>query len=206
MQKGDNMAIGQILILVGLCWFCYLLVTVIKKPGEWPTLVQILPLLAFLNYARCFDLSEACWPYAFILAGFVALVVTITLASLNILMDRMLLGVNLFFILGGIAFAANLNGILNLLGEYKGGFFLGSILIVGIVTTLFTRTGFLAIEAEASLVTKGSWMLVALNCIAVVWAVFFVQSGLLWSTVLPFVGVRMARETLVNMIEKKKIT
>jgi hypothetical protein len=165
-------------------------------------IVSCLPLFAFMMYGRWYGVdNDLAWKNAFILGSLLSLVVVSIQLCYKVVFNRLLLGGYLFLITGAILFMTEAYSILYYYGVYKGASFLSSIALVGIITTFFTKAGFVGVESHDTLnVKKLSLQLLALNFIAVAWAVGLYSYGLIVTAVVPSVVLSRVREELRNKL------
>ena len=165
-------------------------------------LLRFIPLTAFMLTARLGGMNDLAWKNAFIIGGLcTVLVVTFQLYK-NIIVHRLMLGVNLFLLVGAGAFLGNVYSILYYFGAYKGPVFLSCILLVGLFTTLFSSSGFVGVESKNSKkVYKASLQMLLLNFFAIVWSIIMNSYGLIVSVVIPFIGLRIIYDRLGDQIK-----
>ena len=159
-------------------------------------LLQFFPLTVFLKVAFLNGKPQAAdWLNAFIWGGSAA----ILQLALSILLsrgkplNRMILGVNWYLIIGGIAVAANQVALLELLNNLKeSGIFL-CLLIVGICTTVGSKAGFVgAVETSVRRdIRNYSIWLIILTCVAVA-ASFWFRGQMLVSAAVPLIFLSVA--------------
>lgn len=114
-------------------------------------------------------------------------------------MDRIMLGINLFLIVGAIGFLLNNDTILDWYGSTKGGPLFCAVAIVGIITTMFSSRGFIGVVAKKrELVVYSSLLLLAATFIALVWSVSAESQGIFWAIVVPFILLKVMREKLIE--------
>jgi hypothetical protein len=187
----------NILTGVAVALTAYFIIRTIKKPHEWIDRINLLPIMGFMWYMRFAGMNEMAWPQAFIFSGLIALGVVIILVHNKVIMNRLRLGVNLFLIIGGLAFLFHNEALLKWYASTKGGPFFGCIAIVGLLTTLFTPSGFLGNPAKNRYAIRyGSLLLLGATIIAWVWAVQNDGMGLLQSVVIPFLLLILIRDQL----------
>jgi hypothetical protein len=180
------------------------------KPGSSPGvaiathLLQFFPLSCFLFVAfRQGAPQPEDWLIAFMAGGAIAVLqVAITLAiARGRPLNRMLLGVNAYLAVGGIAAVTNLPRLLQALNDLREtGLFL-CILAVGILTTFGTRAGFVANEdgGDRPSTMRSSLILLALTAIATLPSCF-IRGQLLFSAVIPLTLLSIADRWLRNRI------
>ncbi len=172
---------------------------VLRNPENWLAYLHLLPVVTFMTYARLYGMHEQAWVGAFELAGLLALIVIAILWHQRVIMDRIMLGLNIFLIMGAAGFLLNSDTILDWYSTTKGGPLFCSIAIVGLISTFSSSRGFIGIAAKKKeLVNYSSFLLLAATFIALVWSVSAESYGLLWAVVLPFIILKIMREQLVH--------
>ncbi len=131
------------------------------------------------------------------MSGFIAVIVSAIQLYASVIIDRLILGVNLFLAVGAVAFLGNIDLLLYYYATYKGVVFLSSIAFVGLITTLFSDAGFVGVAAHnKKLVRNASLQLLALTCAAIAWSYVMNTDGLLVAVMLPFMILRLMYEKL----------
>lgn len=106
------------------------------------TLLQFFPLAVFLLVARSHNFTGNAWYYAFQLGAIAALIETgILLFLVGHQLNRLMCGINLYLVVGGLSILFNISIMLNFLDSLREAgviFFIG---LVCVLATLFTRTG-----------------------------------------------------------------
>jgi hypothetical protein len=177
----------------------YYAVMLIRYPHHWPSYLPVVPLILFMAYARVYGMAHRVWVGAFELGGATALMVIMTLAYHRIPFDRIMLGVNLFLTLGGIAFLFDNETLLRWYESSKGGPLFGCIGVVGLLTTFFTERGFIGVNSGTKeAVRYTSFLLLATTFAALVWSVSADSDGLLWAVIIPFVILTGVRKQLIE--------
>lgn len=128
------------------------------------SLITFLPLLVFITYALWDGPPpEERWLAAYKIASPLAIVQLVWAARSAAPINRLLLGANLYLLVGGLCAWSGYEPGLGLLRELKGAGVLLSILLVGATLTLASRDGFVgATRGEARRIRRNSvWLLVA---------------------------------------------
>jgi len=164
--------------------------------------LKFFPLTAFLLYARIFSFTPQAWQGAFILAGALAACVTTFLLFQPIILDRLMLGINLFFFVGASAFIFKIIPILQFYGAYKGPAFFMSIIAIGLITTFSSPAGFIGIYHHNKTALKlASYRLLAASFACLVLSFLLNSYGLLASATLPFITLRMLQEIVAKKLK-----
>jgi hypothetical protein len=157
-----------------------------------------LPLTFFLIYARINNFANSAWYGAFLLGGIVALIQFVLLVSMHMHMNRFILAINLFLCIGAIAFLFNISWLLYMYSKLKATALFFSLLMVGIVTTFYTKRGFIDRQkADAKTIRISSLILLAGTFIALLVSYFF-NGNFIYSGLLPFLGVKFLQTFLIK--------
>jgi hypothetical protein len=167
-------------------------------------LVQFLPLTIFVLISRIYGTTDDVWSMAFQIGAVAAclqiLIFIVSKKSLN----RILLGTNLFLILGGVGFYFRFKPILNIYGTMREATIFCSLLLVGIVSTLFTQRGYIDTDKlldNKVTIKKSSIFLLAITAVSLVISVL--MRGNIWlSGTLPFIFILVAKSLLVKKMAK----
>jgi len=169
--------------------------------------LKFLPLTVFMLSARFGGQTDLAWKQAFILGGLCTIVILCIHLYKNVILDRLMLGINLFLLVGSGAFLSNSLYVLYYFGTYKGAVFLSCIAIVGLATTLFSNTGFIGIRTNhTDMIHKTSLQLLFLTIICIAWSLIANDYGLIVSAVIPFVILRMMYAKLGDKLKKSKMS
>jgi hypothetical protein len=184
-----------LLILVATA--IYYGIRLFQRPNNWLLYLHSLPIIIFMSYARYYDMSEQAWVGAFELAAVTAIGVIFILWQQNILFDRIMLGLNIFLIIGAIGFLFNNETILQWYSTSHGGPLFMCIVLVGIVSMIFTKAGFIGVQHKnKDAVRYASFLLLVATFIALVWSVSADADGLFWAVALPLVILSIVRHLL----------
>ncbi len=183
-----------VLLVLGYCFY--------TNPSHWHYYLKWVPVSAFMIGARAYGMTDEAWHNAFILAGFFAVFIFVILSRQKIIYDRLMLGVNVFFLMGAYGFLFGNDLILEWYSASKGGPFFGCIMVVGLLATLFTKSGFVGVKHKnKQAVQYASFLLFAAAVIASIWSVRADAQGLLISVVIPFILLRVIRDQLVRQMD-----
>ena len=137
-------------------------------------LLGFIALAVFVAYAYANGLpTVARWESAFKLGAVLAALEITILSFRKAPMNRLILGGNIWLLAGGLAFILGQESFLRVyerLGEVS---VFVSILAVGIMSTVFSRNGFVGVEAPRQAVITQSLWLIAAVIAALCMAVFF---------------------------------
>lgn len=164
-------------------------------------LLIYVPLVAFILYAWAYGMTDQAWLGAFELGGLLALIVTGMQLKEGVILDRIMLGLNVFLIVGAIGFLFDVGAILEWYSVSRGGPLFGSIAMVGLIATLFTKAGFIGVIKRDKQAQKyASFLLLAATFVAFIWAVNGDDRGIFWAVVVPFILLRLTREQLIQHV------
>jgi hypothetical protein len=110
-------------------------------------LFQFAPLSLFITLAKKGGFTNEAWEGAFIAGSLLAFVETLFLLWKGKPLNRLLLGANIYLIIGGVATALNLLWLLRLYSQLRASAIFIVIFGVGLITTVFTSRGFLGVPA-----------------------------------------------------------
>lgn len=169
---------------------------------------QFLPLTTFLATYRlsslfCQPTNNSCsWRLAFIVGGIAALAQTALFVGKKYELNPIMLAINCFLLCGGIGMAFGISIILEFYRNFMQTTLLIWLLIIGIMTTIFSKKGFAGIEhTSQSKVIKYSLILIFVTSLAIVWSLYF-KNNFLFSIVIPFASVVLLRKLLLSIISK----
>lgn len=170
------------------------------------SLLSFIPIFVFVMYARIKQFLGSCnvaWQEPFYIGALLAIVLTTLQCYSGLILDRLMMGANLFLVASATFFLFQINPCLSFLGAYKGPSFILAVLLVGIYSTFFTRYGFVGCTGDQSKIRYASLILLVATVAALAWAFIFNHHGLLISAVAPFITLRMLNEYLKNGIQQR---
>lgn len=169
------------------------------------SLLSYIPIFVFATYARIKQFLGSCviaWQEPFYIGASLAIVLTTLQYLSGIILDRLMMGANVFLVASAFFFLFQINPCLSILGAYKGPCFIIAVLLVGIFSTFFTRYGFVGCTGDQHKIRSASLILLASTVFALIWAFIFNDRGLLISAIVPFIALRILNEHLKNGIQK----
>ena len=174
--------------------------------GVAALLLQFFPLSCFLFAAfRHGDPQPEDWLIAFMVGG-VAAVLQVILAMIlarSRPLDRLILGVNIYLIVGGLSALTNQLWILQALNELReSGLFL-CLLAVGVLTTLGSKAGFVG-QADSHGQSRTKRYSLALLLLAIIATIpsFLVRGQLVFSAVIPLTLLTLVNRWLARRIRR----
>lgn len=152
--------------------------------------MEALPLPVFLLYAAVIDQSiPQHWLEPFVASSSIAILTTTVLLFNRVPLNRLVLGISLYLIIGCIALLTNHTWLNQMYGILQASGMLVSIIIVGVVSLLVSPTGFIGVlSPDRKKVMLFSLYLLLVALIAFVLS-FSLQGNKLLSEVIPFIGL-----------------
>ena len=165
------------------------------------SILQALPLTLFLVILRTAPpKSPTDWQLPFIAAGLATVAIITIMAVKKEKLNRIFLGINLYFFTGGLAFVTHQFWLNNIYGHLTASGMLLWVTAVGLVTTIATPTGFIGeAHRDKALVKKYSGLLIAATLIAAALSYGFKDNHLL-SEIIPFTGLFIVYGMLKNKL------
>ncbi len=141
--------------------------------------------------ARLNGMTNLAWQKAFIAGGLCTLIVLAIHLYKKVTLDRLMLGVNLFLLVGALLFLGDISSLLYYYGTYKGAVFLSCVAIVGLFTTFFSETGFFVVKInDKKMIRTSSLRLLFVTLMSIIWSLITNKYGLIISAVIPFILLR----------------
>ena len=189
----------NIFVIISLAAVVYWAIAIYKNPSRWVHFLQFAPIFLFVRYMRMQEMTD--WSYAFSFAGLCAVGAILISMHKRVTLDRLFLGVNVFLILGACGFLFNFQPLLEWYSDTTGGPFFTCIFAVGLLTTLFTKSGFIGKKhMSRDAIRYGSFLLLAATIIALIWSVKADDQGILWATIVPFIILRIVQDQITKHI------
>lgn len=113
---------------------------------KYITIIEFIPIVAFGLVVRLTSENGVNWKLAFIIGAFFAVFEKALLVAKRFPLDRLLLGVDVFLIIGGVGFLFNISLILNTYDRLIQATLFASLLAIGLLTTFLTERGFVGIK------------------------------------------------------------
>ncbi|HTU66450.1 MAG TPA: hypothetical protein VMF52_10915 [Steroidobacteraceae bacterium] len=151
--------------------------------------VEALPLAVFLLYMAWMDpRAQTEWRVPYYAATALAGIGTWLLVRMGATLNRIYLGIALYFVSGTVALLTRWPWLNEEYGRLEGTAMLYWVLATGIVCTYFSRRGFTGIDADPGTVRRSSYLLLGITFIATAVSGMFVGRRVL-SSFLPFIVV-----------------
>jgi len=162
--------------------------------------IEFIPISAFGIVVRLTSENGVDWKLAFIIGGCFAVIEKSLLLANRFPLDRILLGTDVFLIIGGLGYLFSLQFILNIYLFLFQATLFASLLIVGVLTTIFTERGFIGVKHhQRDRVILFSLFLLGTGAAAFLLSYIF-RGDYMLAGVLPFTGM-----LAVNWILTKKL-
>lgn len=170
-------------------------------------IIEAIPLMIFLGYLRIIDTQiPENWKMPFLASGCAAILIIIFAFYKKKLMDRILLGFNLYFITGGVAFIAHQWWLNNFYDRLQASGLLLWVIVIGLSTTLFNSYGFIGVKSSnTNSVKKYSFYLLFFSIIAFSLS-FACRGNRVLSELVPFIGLFVLQSILREKMNEKSIT
>jgi hypothetical protein len=151
--------------------------------------VEALPLAVFLLYmAIANPRAQIEWRTPYYAATTLAIVGTLLLVRRGAILNRIYLGIALYFVSGTIALLTRWPWLNAEYGRLEGTAMLYWVLAIGTFFTLFNARGYIGLDADPRTVRTSSWLLLGITLIATVVSTIFIGNRLV-SSFLPFIAV-----------------
>ena len=175
----------------------YWIVAIYNKPSSWTYYLQFMPVFGFIRYMRLQDTPAEAWHTAFTFGGLLAAGAIVICVQQRIVMNRIYLGANAYLMLGASAFLFDMPTVLKWYSSSQGGPFFTMIAIIGLLTTLFTKTGFVGKKGlNKDAVRYGSFLLLAATFMALIWSIQNASQGIMVAVVVPFIVLKFIQKQM----------
>jgi hypothetical protein len=151
--------------------------------------VEALPLAVFLLYMAVVDPhAQPEWRTPYYASTALAVIGTALLVRQRATLNRIYLGIALYFVSGTIALLTRWPWLNAEYGRLEGTAMLYWVLATGVWCTLFDVRGYTGIDGASATVRRSSWLLLAITIIATGISQYFVGNRV-FSSFLPFIAV-----------------
>jgi hypothetical protein len=165
--------------------------------------VEAMPLAVFLVYMAVMDpRAQVEWRAPYYAATALALVATVALWRAGATLNRIYLGITLYFVSGTIALLTRWPWLNEEYGRLEGTAMLFWVLAVGLVATLASPRGYAGVSAPPRDVRKASWLLLAVTVAATAASLAFLGNRVL-SSFAPFIAVFTAQALIKAAVTRK---
>ena len=163
-------------------------------------LIEFIPISAFGIVVRLTSENGVNWKLAFIIGGCFAAIEKALLIANRFPLDRILLGTDVFLIIGGLGYLFSVQFILNIYLFLFHATLFASLLIIGVLTTFLTERGFIGVEHQhRNRVVISSLYLLGAGVAAFIVSFTF-RGNYMLAGMIPFTGM-----LAINWILKKRL-
>ncbi|MDH5429606.1 MAG: hypothetical protein OEZ57_16425 [Nitrospirota bacterium] len=166
-------------------------------------ILELIPLPIFLISAAWIDPQlPQDWLGPFVAGSLVAILTTTILLYNHVLLNRLMLGINLYLVIGSIGLVTQHAGINEVYGDLKASGMLAAIIIVGALSLVVSPAGFIGVlSQDRKMVVIFSLSLLLVAVLAFSASLYF-QGDKLYSEIIPFLGLFAARKILHTKMPK----
>ena len=148
-----------------------------------------MPLAVFLLYMAIANPREQVeWRLPYYTATALAFFGTTLLVRRGAILNRIYLGIALYFASGTVGLLTRWPWINAEYGRLEGTAMMYWVLATGVCFTLFDRRGYIGLDADPRTVRRASWLLLGITLVASAVSTYFIGNRLL-SSFLPFIAV-----------------
>jgi hypothetical protein len=166
--------------------------------------VEALPLAVFLIYMAVADpRAQAEWRLPYYAATLLAIAGTALLLRMGATLNRIYLGIALYFVSGTIALLTRWPWLNEEYGRLEGTAMLYWVLATGVYFTLFNSRGYAGVDAPTRKVRNSSWLLLAITVVATAVSYYFIGNRL-FSSFLPFIAVFAAQGIIKARLHRRR--
>ena len=177
-----------------------------KRRAVLTEAVQFVPLLTFAApfvLAGAVDLSAA--GSSFALAGILAMVLSGVLVALKVAQNPILVGVNVWLVVGAAAFAVPLEALEAAYVTQQAITLFVGIALVALVQNLAVPGGFLgSVDLPPATVRRASWVLWAVALLAIAWSAAF-HGEIRVGGALPFIALNVVRRMMLRRLLRLQV-
>lgn len=169
--------------------------------NRWLRFLESAPLTAFVLYVHTVSLQPGWdWLLPYALASLLGLAISLLLLQQRLVLDRLFLAINLYFLSGLIAVAAQLHFINQLYGQLGAAAMIGWILLLGLYVNLFCSVALLGVEEPPP--PRGAWILWGACWCAGLWSIVFKEQVFLGEW-LPFIALFTLKGLLSKRVSRE---
>lgn len=117
-------------------------------------LFQFFPMTAFVAVAKNGGFTGQAWEQAFLVGGVLAVIETLFLLWRRMTLDRLLLGANLYLLIGALSAKLGFHSIMRMYSDLQAAAIFIMIFLIGVGSTVFTVRGFVGVETKTPLDSK----------------------------------------------------
>lgn len=165
--------------------------------------VQFVPVITLASsfiVAGGVDLGRA--GTLFVISAALAVIITVALVIQKARLNPVLLGTNLWLVIGALAFGIPISPLADVVGSLQAAGLFATILIMGVAMTLTRPTGFIGMPHRTpATVRKLSIALLGLTAAILVWSYLFIDNIRLGGG-LPFIVLNVTRRVMIRRNQK----
>ena len=167
---------------------------------------EAIPLPIFVIYIRLIDTAILeNWKSPFVVSGLVALIVILSFFYKKIVFNRILLGVNLYLISGGLAFIMHQWWLIGIYNQLQASGMILWIIATGIITIFLSPKGFIGVDSsDRNSIKKYSNYLLFFSVIAFTVS-FGLRGNILFSELVPFTCLFLLQRLFKNKSSRKQL-
>jgi hypothetical protein len=167
--------------------------------------IEALPLAVFLIYMAVADpRAQEEWRAPYFAATSLAIAGVVLLWRAGAILNRIYLGIALYFVSGTIALITRWPWANAEYGRLEGTAMLYWVLATGLAATLFNTRGYIGLDAPRGDVRAGSWVLLGITTAATAVSLCFVGNRL-FSSFLPFIAVFTAHGLIKARLRQRAV-
>ncbi|MGL1931173.1 MAG: hypothetical protein OCC45_05380 [Desulfotalea sp.] len=149
---------------------------------------EFAPLSFFLFYIRFVNIetSEG-WDTPFLVSGILAFISIIVFLTTKNILNRLFLGINLYFISGALAIITNQWWLNKIYGDLHASGMLAWIVVVGILSYAVTPYGFIGVDTPDKKSMKQNSLILLVTSVVAFFISFYSKESQLFGEMIPFV-------------------
>ena len=167
--------------------------------------LEFVPLILYYTFARAATADSAGqqWEIAFVFSGAVSVAtLSVLMRHKNYILNRVMLGANLFLISGAVAVLLRISPLLDFYGHMDPAPLFAWVLAVGVATSLFSAHGFVGSpDSDVKQKHLRSALLLAAAVVALVISVLL-RGQMFYADILPFIGLFLVNDRLQSKSPK----
>lgn len=168
-------------------------------------LIQIIPLIILIDLYLKSDKTAADIANAFIVGGGYSLAVMILLYIRGAIIDRMILSLNVYIFIGGLAYLLQLYPLMRLFVYLEQSGVFAANVLVGFFTILFSPYGFVGVDHKSSMhLYFHSFNLLVISVFALTMSLYF-QGNEILGAVIPFIFLAICHRWFRSVLLKTKV-
>jgi len=172
---------------------------------KYLNIIEFIPISAFGFVVRLTSENGVNWKLAFIIGACFAVIEKGLLMVKRFPLDRILLGTDIFLIIGGAGYLFNIQLVLNIYISLFHATLFASLLIIGLLTTFLTERGFIGTKHhERGLVIIYSLYLLGAGVVVFLVSLAF-RGNYFLAGILPFTGIIVINRILAKRLRESEL-